>query len=58
MPNPDISRKKNAVSIITCTKRQQCMETLFHNYSRQNYKNKELIVILNQRNLKVSEYIK
>ncbi|CAH1197203.1 MULTISPECIES: glycosyltransferase [Paenibacillus] len=58
MPNPDISREKNAVSIITCTKRQQCMDTLFHNYSRQNYKNKELIVILNQRNLKVSEYIK
>ncbi|NEW07327.1 glycosyltransferase family 2 protein [Paenibacillus sp. SYP-B3998] len=58
MATPDISRNKNAISIITCTKRRQCMDTLFQNYSRQNYRNKELIVILNNNNLKVNEYIK
>lgn len=52
-----ISRNQNAVSIVTCTKRRYCMDTLFHNYSRQNYRNKELIVILNNNNLKVREYI-
>lgn len=58
MANPGTSRDQNAVSIITCTKRRQCMNTLFHNYTRQNYRNKELIVILNNNNLKVNEYIK
>ncbi|MDT3428674.1 glycosyltransferase involved in cell wall biosynthesis [Paenibacillus forsythiae] len=33
------------------------MNTLFHNYSRQNYRNKELIVILNNRSLKMTEYV-
>lgn len=45
-----------AVSIITCTKRPDCMHTLFRNYGRQNYKHKELIVILNHKNMKLSEY--
>ncbi|KKO53231.1 glycosyltransferase family 2 protein [Paenibacillus sp. DMB20] len=57
MKTPDISRGQNAVSIITCTKRRYCMETLFHNYGRQNYANKELIVILNNNSLKKREYI-
>ncbi len=47
---------KDAVSIVTCTKRADCMHRLFHNYSRQNYKHKELIVILNHRNMKLAEY--
>jgi hypothetical protein len=34
------------------------MNQLFRNYGRQNYKNKELIVILNSRRLNVTEYIK
>ncbi|WP_179031093.1 glycosyltransferase [Paenibacillus kribbensis] len=58
MANPGTSRDQNAVSIITCTKRRQCMDNLFHNYTRQNYRNKELIVILNNNRLKVNEYIK
>jgi hypothetical protein len=33
------------------------MGTLFRNYSRQNYRNKELIVILNHRSLKIKDYI-
>ncbi|MCJ8010880.1 glycosyltransferase family 2 protein [Paenibacillus sp. KQZ6P-2] len=34
------------------------MDNLFHSYSRQNYRNKELIVILNNNELKESEYIR
>jgi len=45
------------VSIITCTKRRSFMSALFHNYDRQTYKHKELIVILNDNSLKLSEYI-
>ncbi|RRJ62700.1 glycosyltransferase [Paenibacillus oralis] len=47
-----------AVSIITCTKRRRFMNALFRNYNRQNYKRKELIVILNHKNLKLHEYIR
>ncbi|MNO52689.1 Glycosyl transferase family 2 [compost metagenome] len=46
------------ISVITCTKRHYCMDTLFQNYSRQTYKNKELIVILNHKDLKMKDYIK
>lgn len=48
----------NAVSIITCTKRAECMRNLFRNYGRQMYKPKELIVILNDDDLSYSEYYK
>jgi glycosyltransferase involved in cell wall biosynthesis len=58
MAGPDLFQPQNAVSIITCTKRRHCLDTLFQNYGRQNYRNKELIVILNHNNLKASEYIK
>ncbi|SEG25077.1 glycosyltransferase [Paenibacillus sp. UNC499MF] len=58
MANHDADRREHAVSIITCTKRRDCMETLFRNYGRQNFRNKELIVILNQDDLKANEYIK
>ncbi|MBV6715811.1 glycosyltransferase [Paenibacillus chitinolyticus] len=57
MAKPDAARPEHAVSIITCTKRRDCMETLFRNYSRQNFRNKELIVILNQDDLKVNGYM-
>lgn len=57
MTRPDISRGENAVSIVTCTKRSYCMDTLFRNYGRQNYGKKELIVILNHKNLRTNEYL-
>ncbi|WP_339818468.1 glycosyltransferase [Paenibacillus sp. FSL R7-0216] len=47
---------KTGVSIITCTKRRNCMDTLFRNYARQEHPHKELIVILNHPNLRISEY--
>lgn len=58
MISPYLAYEKDAVSIITCTKRRQNMDTLFHNYDRQNYRNKELIVILNHPSLKLSDYIR
>ncbi|MCL6603432.1 MAG: glycosyltransferase [Paenibacillus sp.] len=47
----------NGITIITCTKRRDCLNSLFENYQRQNFKNKELIVILNKNSLKISDYI-
>ncbi|WP_336782569.1 glycosyltransferase family 2 protein [Paenibacillus illinoisensis] len=58
MAAPVQSRNQHAVSIIVCTKRHECMDNLFRNYGRQNYKHKELIVILNNDKLKVSNYMK
>lgn len=57
MAKANISNQHNGVSIITCTKRSYCMDTLLRNYSRQSYQNKELIIILNHNNLKMNEYI-
>ncbi|MCL6458019.1 MAG: glycosyltransferase [Gorillibacterium sp.] len=56
MKTSTTSRTKNAVSILTCTKRSDCMDKLLDNYNRQRYKNKELIIILNHRSLKLNEY--
>lgn len=50
-------RDSNAVSIVTCTNRRACMDTLLRNYGRQRYPHKELIVILNGRNQAIDEYI-
>lgn len=46
------------VSIITCTKRFECMHNLFRNYDRQEYGgHKELILLLNNDNLDMAEYM-
>lgn len=58
MMTPYLSHKQNAVSIITCTKRPECMKRLFTNYNRQIYKNKELIIILNNNKLELNKYKK
>lgn len=57
MKRPHFSPSRQGVSIITCTKRPSCMNTLFHNYGRQRYRNKELIVILNNDSMKLSDYV-
>ncbi|MGG3507781.1 glycosyltransferase [Paenibacillus lautus] len=56
MTRPSISPSQPTVSIITCTKRAECLHDLLENYTRQNYRHKELIVILNHSSLKLSEY--
>ena len=35
------------ISIITCTQRENFIETVFENYQRQEWQDKELIIILN-----------
>lgn len=55
----DIIYKKfynNKVSIITCTNKPYHMNNIFSNYNRQNFKNKELIVILNNNNLDIKRW--
>ncbi|WP_375103269.1 glycosyltransferase family 2 protein [Paenibacillus sp. RS8] len=47
----------SAVSILTCTKRADCINTLFDNYRQQNFNPKELIVIINNNDLKINDYI-
>lgn len=47
----------SAVSILTCTKRLDCIKTMFDNYQRQNFKSKELIVIINNDSLRIEDYI-
>ncbi|SDC96029.1 Glycosyl transferase family 2 [Paenibacillus sp. UNCCL117] len=57
MDNRTYPRDKHAISIIACTNRRSCMENLFRNYSRQNFRDTELIVILNHKSLKLDEYL-
>jgi len=45
------------VSIITCTKRAECLNRLLANFNRQKYDNKELIIILNNDSLKLPLYL-
>lgn len=51
------SPSKNPVSILTCTNRPECMKTIFKNFKRQNYKHKELIIILNHSKKKLKPYL-
>ncbi|MCF6136882.1 glycosyltransferase [Pseudalkalibacillus berkeleyi] len=41
------------ISIITCTMRDSCMDNVFQNYTRQNYKQKELIIVLTKKDMDV-----
>ncbi|SHJ50323.1 glycosyltransferase [Paramaledivibacter caminithermalis] len=46
------------VSIITTTCRLNYMDSVFQNYTRQNYKNKELIIVLNNNKMDIEKYKK
>ncbi|WP_151733227.1 glycosyltransferase family 2 protein ['Paenibacillus yunnanensis' Narsing Rao et al. 2020] len=48
----------DGISVITCTKRARQMDALLRNYGRQNYRNKELIIILNHPSLRVYDYMR
>lgn len=49
---------KPGITVITCTKRPECMIRLLANFNRQKYGKKELIIILNHDSLKLSAYRK
>ncbi|MBS4194938.1 glycosyltransferase [Lederbergia citri] len=44
------------VSIVTCTNKPLLMDNIFKNYSRQDWDNKELIIILNRDDLEIKEW--
>ncbi|MGD2065301.1 MAG: glycosyltransferase [Dehalococcoidia bacterium] len=48
--------RKKGVSIITCTNKLEYMENIFANYDRQEYYEKELIIVLNNNLLDVAEW--
>jgi len=48
---PDIK-----VSVITCTNRPRYMKNVLENYHRQLYRDKELIIILNDNKMKINEW--
>lgn len=43
------------VSIITCTNRPRYLDNVFENYNRQSYKDKELIIILNNNKMNLKD---
>lgn len=55
----NISNNKSidGVTIITCTNRHYFMKNIFDNYIRQNFENKELILILNDDSLPLDKII-
>jgi cellulose synthase/poly-beta-1,6-N-acetylglucosamine synthase-like glycosyltransferase len=44
------------VSVITCTNRKKYIKNIFDNFNRQDYKKKELIIILNNNRLDKNKY--
>jgi len=49
-------KKSDGISIITCTHLPFYMDNIFANYARQTYPIKELIIILNNRSLNISDW--
>ncbi|MGE5702649.1 MAG: glycosyltransferase [Clostridia bacterium] len=52
------SKKRTGVSIITCTKRPEYLANVFHNYARQLWPKKELIIIVNHDRANLERYRK
>lgn len=46
----------HGVSIIVCTNRPQFFDNILQNYSRQRYKSKELIIVLNHDSMNLALY--
>lgn len=47
----------NGVSVITCTNRMNFIDNILSNYLSQEYKNKELIIIINNDNIDLNYYL-
>lgn len=46
----------NKISVVTVTKRLNCINNIISNFLRQNIKYKELIIIINNDNISISDY--
>ena len=44
------------ISIITCTKRENFIENVYENYQRQEWQDKELIIILNNNAMSLKKW--
>jgi len=55
--SPSTSKRLPSVSVITCTNRINYMSKVFENYDRQEYDKKELIIVLNNNNMNLEEWI-
>ncbi|QZY57026.1 glycosyltransferase family protein [Crassaminicella profunda] len=49
-------KEKRKVTIITCTHHPNNMKNVFANFERQNYKKKELIIILNNNSMDIQQW--
>jgi len=45
------------VSIIMVTMRQNCMKNIFENYERQDFEKKEMIIVLNNNDMNIDEWL-
>ena len=54
--NSMVVNQKNGVSVITCTNKKQFISNIFENYSRQLWRKKELIIVLNSDSLDLAEW--
>jgi cellulose synthase/poly-beta-1,6-N-acetylglucosamine synthase-like glycosyltransferase len=50
--------EKESVSIVSCTNKQRFLNNIFSNYQNQDWKGKELIIILNNDDMDIKEWKK
>ncbi|MBO7748173.1 glycosyltransferase [Paenibacillus sp. MWE-103] len=46
------------ITVVTCTIRRKCIDNVFANYRRQRWKNKRMIIVLNNDKLNIKRYRK
>ena len=56
--NTDIIHDNYGISIIIATMRENCMENVFNNYKRQDFQNKEMIIVLNNDKMNLNKWSK
>lgn len=52
----ETNTESHGISVITCTNRQNYIDNVFKNFTRQNFKDKELIIILNSNDMNQKEW--
>jgi len=52
-----IPYKNRSVTVVTCTNKEVFMKNIFKNYSRQSYKNKSLLIVLNNNRLNLKKWL-
>lgn len=54
----NLNRSDFVVTVVTCTKRQNMADTILTNFLRQNFRPKELIILLNNKDMNVQSWRK